>query len=149
MGGGTYKLRRVCISLIASLALSPGFVTNTLLGLSRPVGKGPGELPEKLPTTPCGAALIMCTEEANKPYGFFTPFPLETRVCGYVFHCIHWRDCPKSIIIPAKNEALLRVLIFYHLLLLVFRLNDVQTIPSPKLRLDHHQTQFQLFVLMS
>ena len=52
VGGGTYKLRRVCISLIASLALSPGFVTNTLLGLSRPVGKGPGRLPKKSSTTP-------------------------------------------------------------------------------------------------
>ena len=36
-------------SSFTSLALSPGFVTNTLLGLSWPVGKGPRGLPEKPP----------------------------------------------------------------------------------------------------
>ena len=59
MGGGTYGLRKVRIFPGASLALSPEFVTNTLLGLSRPVGKGPGGLPRKSSTTPCGAALSL------------------------------------------------------------------------------------------
>ena len=49
MGGGTYDLRKVRIFPGASLALSPEFVTNTLLGLSWPVGKGPRGLPEKPP----------------------------------------------------------------------------------------------------
>ena len=52
MGGGTYDLRKVRIFPDASLALSPEFVTNTLLGLSRPVGKGPGGFPRKSSTTP-------------------------------------------------------------------------------------------------
>ena len=52
MGGGTYGLRKVRIFPGASLALSPEFVTNTLLGLSRPVGKGPGGFPRKSSTTP-------------------------------------------------------------------------------------------------
>ena len=52
MGGGTYGLRKVRIFPGASLALSPEFVTNTLLGLSRPVGKGPGGLPRNSSTTP-------------------------------------------------------------------------------------------------
>ena len=55
-GEGTYRIRKLRISLIASLVLSPGFVTNTLLSLSRPVGKGPGRLPKKSSTTPGGAA---------------------------------------------------------------------------------------------
>ena len=52
MGGGTYDLRKVRIFPDASLTLSPEFVTNTLLGLSRPVGKGPGGFPRKSSTTP-------------------------------------------------------------------------------------------------
>ncbi len=39
-------------SSFTSLALSPEFVTNTLLGSSRPVGKGPGGFPRKSSTTP-------------------------------------------------------------------------------------------------
>ena len=74
MGGGTYELRKVRIFLYASLALSPEFVTNTLLGLSRPVGKGPGGFPRKSSTTPWGAALFPCGEEANKLCAFFWPF---------------------------------------------------------------------------
>ena len=52
VGKGTYQTRKLSLSLIASLALSPRFVTNTLLGLSRPVGKGPGRLPKRSSTTP-------------------------------------------------------------------------------------------------
>ena len=81
MGGGTYDLRKVRIFPGASLALSPEFVTNTLLGLSRPVGKGPRGLPRKSSTTPSGAAIFPCGEEANKLYAFFGHFPPETRGC--------------------------------------------------------------------
>ena len=77
MGGGTYDLRKVRIFPGASLALSPEFVTNTLLGLSRPVGKGPKGYPRTPSTTPCGAALSPCGAVANKVYAFFTLFPAE------------------------------------------------------------------------
>ena len=40
------------IFLNTSIALSPEFMTNTLLGLSRPVGKGPRGFPRKPSTTP-------------------------------------------------------------------------------------------------
>ena len=78
-------------SSFTSLALSPEFVTNTLLGLSRPVGKGPGGLPRKSSTTPCGAAIFPCGEEANKLYAFFGPFPAEMGACEQGFHCFHWK----------------------------------------------------------
>jgi len=91
VGGGTYDLRKVRIFPDASLALSPEFVTNTLLGLSRPVGKGPGGLPRKSSTTPCGAALFPCGEEANKLFAFSGPFPPEMRGCEQHFHCFQWR----------------------------------------------------------
>ena len=91
MGGGTYDLRKVRIFPDASLALSPEFVTNTLLGLSRPVGKGPGGFPKKSSTTPCGAAIFPCGEEANKLYAFFGPFPAEMGACEQGFHCFHWK----------------------------------------------------------
>ncbi len=91
MGGGTYDLRKVRIFPDASLALSPEFVTNTLLGLSRPVGKGPGGFPRKSSTTPCGAALFPCGEEANKLFAFSGPFPPEMRGCEQHFHCFQWR----------------------------------------------------------
>ena len=52
VGKGTYQTRKLSLSLIASLDLSPRLVTNTLLGLSRPVGKGPGGFPRKSSTTP-------------------------------------------------------------------------------------------------
>ena len=75
MGGGTYDLRKVRIFPDASLALSPEFVTNTLLGLSRPVGKGPRGVPRNHSTTPVGAAISPWGAEANKVYAFFAPFP--------------------------------------------------------------------------
>ena len=102
MGGGTYGLRKVRIFPGASLALSPEFVTNTLLGLSRPVGKGPGGLPKKSSTTPCGAALFPCGEEANKLYAYFDPFPPEMGGCEQYFHCFQWRFCAINNTIFAK-----------------------------------------------
>ena len=102
MGGGTYDLRKVRIFPGASLALSPEFVTNTLLGLSRPVGKGPGGLLKKPSTTPCGAAISPCGEEANKLYAFFDPFPPEMEGCEQYFHCFQWRFLAINNIISAK-----------------------------------------------
>jgi len=54
-------------------------VTNTLLGLSRPVGKGPRGYPKTPSTTPCGAALSPWGAEANKVYAFSASFPTEMR----------------------------------------------------------------------
>ena len=102
MGGGTYGLRKVRIFPGASLALSPEFVTNTLLGLSWPVGKGPGGLPRKSSTTPCGAALFPRGEEANKLCAYFGPFPPEMGGCEQYFHCFQWRFCAINNTIFAK-----------------------------------------------
>ena len=77
VSGGTFSIRRFRIFPSTSLPLSLEFVTNTLLGLSRPVGKGPGGFPRKPSTAPCGAALSTWGAEANKVYAFFGPFPAE------------------------------------------------------------------------
>lgn len=79
VSGGTFDLRRFRIFPSTSRPLSLGFVTNTLLGLSRPVGKGPRGFPRKPSTTPCGAALYTWEAEANKVYAFFGRFPAEMR----------------------------------------------------------------------
>ena len=102
MSGGTFDLRRFRLFPDASLALSPEFVTNALLGLSRPVGKGPGGFPRKSSTTPCGAALFGWGAEANKLYAYFGPFPAEMRGCGHGFHCFHWNNNARNNIISAK-----------------------------------------------
>ena len=141
VGKGTYQTRKFSLSLIASLALSPRFVTNTLLGLSRPVGKGPGRLPKRSSTTLCRAAKFMWVAEADKLYAFFSPFPTETGVCGDTFHCIHWRKTPRNNIILARNEASQPGQISYHLMLRISHLNGVQTNPSPKLKSDHLQNR--------
>ena len=99
---GELLVPRDQIFLPISLTLSPEFVTNTLLGLSRPVGKGPGGPPRKSSTTPWGAALFPCGEEANKLYAFFGPFPPEMRGCEQYFHCFQWRFCAINNIIFAK-----------------------------------------------
>ena len=85
-----------------SLALSPRFATNALLGMSRPVGKGPRRLPKKPSTTPGGAAIFRWDAEANKLYAFFRPFPPEMRVCGDIFHCIHWNKNANNNIIRVR-----------------------------------------------
>ena len=103
------------ISPAISLPLSPRFVTNALLGLSRPVGKGPRRLPKKPSTTPGGAAIFRWDAEANKLYGFLEPFPAEMGVCGYTFHCIHWKNNANNNIILVMNVTLQLVLIFAHL----------------------------------
>ena len=74
-----------------------------MLGLSRPVGKGPRRLPKKPSTTPGGAAIFRWDAEANKPFAFFGLFPAETGVCGYTFHCIHWNNNANNNIILATN----------------------------------------------
>ena len=79
VSGGTFDLRRFRIFLSTSRSLSLGFVTNTLLGLSRPVGKGPRGYPKTPSTTPCGAALSPWGAVANKVYAFSTHFPAEMR----------------------------------------------------------------------
>ena len=58
--GGTFDFRRFRIFPSTSLPPSLKFVTNTLLGLSRPVGKGPKGRPKTSSTTPCGAAISQC-----------------------------------------------------------------------------------------
>ena len=75
MGGRTFGIRGYHLFSSASLALSPEFVTNTLLGLSRPVGKGPRGVSKDHSTTPAGAAISPWGAEANKVYAFFAPFP--------------------------------------------------------------------------
>lgn len=71
----------------------------------RPVGKGPRGLPKKSSTTLLRAAIFMCAEEANKPYAYFGCFPCEMRVCGYAFHCIHWKICSINNIILVVIEV--------------------------------------------
>ena len=137
----TFDLRRFRISPVASLALSPEFVTNALLGLSRPVGKGPGGFPKKSSTTPCGAALFRWVAEANKLYAFFDCFPAEMRGCEHGFHWFHWNISARNNIILVVNEALQLRQIFGHLSLLIFHLSGVQIIPFPKLKSDHLQNR--------
>jgi hypothetical protein len=87
--------------------------------------------------------------EANKPYGFFMPFPAETRDCEGVFHCIHWSGGPRNIIILAMNEVSPLALTFSRLSQLYFHLSGARTILSPKLEFAHHRIQNQFFVLLN
>jgi len=74
-----------------SHTLSPKFVTNSLLGLSRPVGRVPESGFEALLHHSLGAAISPCGEGANKPFGKIGLFPCEMGVCGEVFHWVRWR----------------------------------------------------------
>ena len=141
---------KIRISPGISLSLSPRFVTNALLGLSRPVGKGPRRLPRKPSTTPEGAALFRWDAEANKLYAFFRPFPAEMRGCGYAFHCIHWNNNRNNNIIRAMNVTLQRVLIFDHRSSQNLPSTCVQITPFPIEELGHLQIQKQHgFALLS
>ena len=132
---------KIRISPAISLALSPRFVTNALLGLSRPVGKGPRRLPKKPSTTPGGAAIFRWDAEANKLYAFFDCFPAEMRGWEHGFHWFHWNISVRNNIILVVNEALQLGQIFGHLSLLIFHLSGVQIIPFPKLKSDHLQNR--------
>jgi hypothetical protein len=134
---------KIHISPAISLALSPRFVTNALLGLSRPVGKGPRRLPKKPSTTPGGAAIFRWDAEANKLYAFFGLFPAETGVCGYTFHCIHWNNNANNNIILAANVTLQLARIFGHLYFLNFRSTFSQIGPFPIREPGHLQIQKQ------
>lgn len=129
------------ISPAISLPLSPRFVTNALLGLSRPVGKGPRRLPRKPSTTPKGAAIFRCGAGANKLYAFFGLFPPETGVCSHTFHCIHWNNNRNNNIIRATNGAWRQVRIFGHLNCLILLSICAQKVPSPTRELGHLQTR--------
>ena len=141
---------KIRISPGISLSLSPRFVTNALLGLSRPVGKGPRRLPRKPSTTPEGAALFRWDAEANKLYAFFRPFPAEMEGCGYAFHCIHWNNNRNNNIIRAMNVTLQLVLIFDHRSSQNLPSTCVQITPFPIEELGHLQIQKQHgFALLS
>jgi len=121
-------------------------MTNTLLGLSRPVGKGPGGFPKKSSTTPCGAALFRWVAEANKLYAFFGCFPAEMRGCEDGFHWFHWNYNAKNNTILAMNVAWQRAQIFVHLCWLVSLLICVQTISFPRQEFDRLQNQLQSYL---
>ena len=132
---------KIHISPAISLALSPRFVTNALLGLSRPVGKGPRRLPKKPSTTPGGAAIFRWDAEANKLYAFSGPIPPEMEVCGHVFHCIHWNNNRNNNIIRVENEALQQVLIFDRQYFQTLRSTYVRRGLFPTRALGHLQIQ--------
>ena len=70
-------------SFFTSLALSPEFVTNTLLGLSRPVGKGPGGFPKKSSTTPWERHYSRGGRGQINFTVFLTLFQRKWRAAGY------------------------------------------------------------------
>ena len=139
---------KIRISPVISLPLSPRFVTNALLGLSRPVGKGPRRLPKKPSTTPKGAAIFRWDAEANKLYGFLECFPAETGVCGHVFHCIHWNINANNNIIRVENEALQQVLTCGHRYFQTLRSTYVRIGLFPTKVLGRLQIQKQLYFLL-
>jgi hypothetical protein len=76
--------------------LSPEFVTNSLLGLSRPVGRVPESGFDAFLHHSLGAAISPCGEEANKLFGKYAVFPDEMGVCEDIFHCVRWRKYSKN-----------------------------------------------------